>query len=53
MASFALSDHHEWRRQTRLDQKKEEDENNGQLRFGPPPQVAQASRLDQLGNMYQ
>ena len=45
--------HHEWRTQTRLDQKKEEerkkvDENNGQFRFRPPPQVAHASRLDQL-----
>ena len=41
---------HAWRTQAAWTKKKEEEEvgeNNGPLCFRPPPQVTQASRLDQ------
>ena len=45
MASFASVRHHGWRKQAAWTKKVVE--NNGQLCFRPPPQVAHASRLDQ------
>ena len=49
MASFTSDCHHRWHMEAAWAKNKEKKvgENNGQLRFRPPPRVVHLSRLDQ------